>query len=185
MAESNYQRLTGRSYGLQGIGTLWLGDGYLLQVSSTLVSETYRRWYLVNVQELIARRSKKRMAWNIVWGIVGGGAFGVTAGFLGIAAATGAEREAQAVLRVFAGLSGILGVVGVLLMLINTALGPTCAVYIQTPHGLDPLGAPTRQRAFDRLLTQLRPQIELAQHALRPERAVAPPAPPAEAATTP
>ena len=185
MAESNYQRLTGRSYGLQGISTLWLGDGYLLQVSSTLVSETYRRWYLVNVQAFIARRSKKRMAWNIVWGILGGGAFGVAGGFLGLAATTGAEREAQAVLQMFAALGGILGVTGGLLMLINTALGPTCAVFIQTPHGLDPLGAPTRQRALDRLLTQLRPQIELAQHAIRPEPAAAPSARPAEAATTP
>jgi hypothetical protein len=185
MGESKYQRLTGRSYGLQGISTLWLGDGYLLQVSSTLVSETYRRWYLVNAQAFIARRSKKRMAWNIVWGILGGGAFGVTAGFLGLAAATGAERETQTVLQVFAALSGIVGVAGALLMLINTALGPTCAVFIQTPHRLDPLGAPTRQRAFDRLLTQLRPQIEFAQHAIRSEPAAAQPAPTAEAATTP
>lgn len=183
MAESTYQRVTGRSYGLGGVTTLWLGEGHLLQVASMLVIETYRRWYLVEVQAIVARRSRKRMAWNLVWGIVGGAAIGISAGFLGLAVASAPEREAQMVLRVLAGLSALIGAVGALLMLINTALGPTCAVFIQTPHGLEPLGAPTRERAFDRLLARLRPQIEAAQRAGRPQQVTVATEIAAEAAT--
>lgn len=183
MAESSYQRLTGRSYGLRGITSLWLGDGHLLQVASALVAESYRRWYLVEVQAIVARRSRKRMAWNLVWGILGGAAIGVSAGFLGLAAASGAEREAQIVLRILAGLSGGIAAAAALLMLINSSLGPTCAVFIQTPHGLDPLGAPTRERALNRLLARLRPQIEVAQRAARPGPATLETEAPAEAAT--
>ena len=181
MAESNYQRLTGRTWAARHHHS-WLAMAPP-PAASTLVAETYRRWYLVEIQAIIARRSRKRMAWNLVWGILGGAAIGMTAGFLGLAAATGAEREMQVVLRVFAVVSGVIGVAAGLLMLINTALGATCDVFIQTPHGLDPVGAPTRQRAFNRFLAQLRPQIEVAQRAIRSERAPAESATPAEATT--
>ena len=183
MPESNYQRLTGRNYGRRGITSLWLGDGHVLQAASTLVAETYRRWYLVEIQAIVARRSRKRMIWNLVWGISGGAAIGMTAGFLGLAATTGPEREMHVVLQVFAVISGVIGAVAGLLMLINTALGATCDVFIQTPHGLDPVGAPTRQRAFNRLLEKLRPQIEGAQHASRSAQPTAESVRPAEAAT--
>ena len=90
-----FQRLTARSFGLAGSASLWLGDGHLLQAASGLAIERYRRWYLREVQAFLVRRTRKRMAWNFVCGILGGLALAATAGFLGLAATSAPEREAQ------------------------------------------------------------------------------------------
>ena len=162
-----YERLSRRSFGSSGIASLWLGDGHLLQVGSALAIERYRRWYLREVQALVVRRTRKRMLWNLVWGILGGLALAASGGFLGLATASANEREAHAILQVFAGLTGAIGALGVLLVLWNSLLGATCTVFVQTPAGLAPLAAPTRRRAADALLARLRPVIEAAQTEIR------------------
>jgi hypothetical protein len=159
----NYQRLTGRNYGGAGIATLWLGEGYLLQVGSMILAERYRRWYLREVQAIVMRRSSKRLAWNLVWGLLSGMALAATAGFSGLAVAGEMPREGRIFLWVFAGIAGAFGLVGMLLVLINSWLGPTCVVFVQTPDGVHPLAAPTRQRSADALIARLRPLIETAQ----------------------
>ena len=162
-----YERLSRRSFGSSGIATLWLGDGHLLQVGSALAIERYRRWYLREVQALVVRRTRKRMLWNFVWGILGGLALAASGGFLGLATASANERQAQIVLQVFAGIAGAFGTLGVVLMLWNSLLGATCTIFVQTADGLAPLAAPTRRRAADALLARLRPVIEEAQMEIR------------------
>lgn len=159
-----HQRLTGRSYGLNGVASLWLGTDHVLQSSSWLMVERYRRWYLRDVQALIVRRTNKRLGWNIAWGAIGGVALAIVGGFLGLAAASSGEREQQIMLWVFAGLMSTFALGGTLLLVINTMLGPTCAVFLQTPTGVERLAAPTRQRAADKMLARLRPLLDAAQN---------------------
>jgi len=162
MRKPEYQQLSGRSYGLRGIGSLWLGDGHLLEVVAILPVERYRRWYLRDIQALVARRSWKRIAWNLVWGIASGIALSSAAGLIGLAAVE-EMGPGQVALYTFGALSGAIGVVSAVLVLVNTVLGPTCTVYLQTPRALVTLSAPTRERGFRRLVAQLRPVLELAQ----------------------
>ena len=159
MTAAKYARLSGRSYGISGISRLWLGEGHVLEVSSALAFERYRRWYLRDLQILFARRSGKRMAWNLVWGIVAGAMLGIAGGLLGLSSVGGESHQAELTLRGFAALSGAIGLAGAALMLVNTLLGATCTVYIQTPRGVTTLAAPTRQRAFEKLLARLGPHI--------------------------
>lgn len=159
-----HQRLSGRSYGLSGVASLWLGADHIMQSSSWLMMERYRRWYLRDVQALIVRRTAKRLGWNVAWGAIGGVALVIVGGFLGLAAATKDDREQRIMLWVFAGMMGTFALAGALLLIVNSLLGPTCAVFLQTPTGVERLAAPTRQRAAERMLARLRPLIDAAQN---------------------
>jgi len=153
---TKYVRLKGRSYGLSGIARLWLGEGHILEVSSAVAMERYRRWYLSDLQVLFARRSAKRLAWNVAWGSAAGLMLAIAGGLLGLSTVGDESPQSQIALQVFAGLSGAVGLASAVLMLVNTLLGATCTVYIQTARGVSVLAAPTRQRAFDALLAKLR-----------------------------
>jgi len=161
MKAPSYQRLSGRSFALSGVASLWIGEGHVLEVVSMMPIERYRRWYLRDVQALVARRSGKRTAWNLAWGIAAGLALALATALLGLAAAQ--DGQAQIVMRVFAALSGGLALLGAVLVLVNTLFGPTCTVFIHTPQAVIELAAPTRQRGFQRLVAQLRPLLEAEQ----------------------
>jgi hypothetical protein len=163
MPDPTYQRLDARAHGLGGISSLWLGDGHVLQVVAALGIETYRRWYLREIQAMIILRTSRRVIWNLIWGILGGLAFAAAGGFVGLAATSAKEHEAQVVFQVFAGLAGAVAALCAGAVVWNSLLGPTCTLFVQTPAGLVPLAAPVRRRAAERLLARLRPLIEAAQ----------------------
>jgi hypothetical protein len=157
-----YTRLATSRLGLAGIGSLWLGPDHLLLVSNTFGVERYRRWFFKDIQAFIARRSARRLAWNLVVG--GCGlliAFGAAASIIG---ATSADRSLDKdALLVFSIILGGFAAMCLGFVLANTLLGPGCVVHVQTPFGVDKLTVPGRLSAFTRIADRLAPLIEAAQ----------------------
>jgi hypothetical protein len=141
---------------------LWLGPDYLLQVSSGYIGERYLRWYLREIRGFVARTSAKRLGWNIVWGTLAAFSLGGLALFSSLAA----DASVEAVRTIFltlAGISTAFIVVFGTMILVNSALGPTCSVFVQTATGLQPMLAITRERAFFSITAALEPKITEAQ----------------------
>ena len=166
-AAPTYRKLPGRGFAFAGIGRLWLAEDHLLEVEWLLIHERYRRFFLPDIAALVVQRTKSRLAWNIVHGLLGfGGA--ALAGGLWWWGTLVKEQEQHVLLWVFAGMIAPFAIVFIVLFFINTLLGPTCRVHLQTTSaGWRPLAAPTRLRAASRLLAQLSPLLEAAQNAGR------------------
>jgi hypothetical protein len=196
MAETRipYQRLARSRFGMSGIGTLWLGPDHLLLVTNTFAVERYRRWFFREIQALTARRSARRLIWNVAVG--GGGlliAIGALACFAG-ASQPGAAGDRDA-LQVFGWIFAVMAGACFALALVNTLLGPGCTIHVQTPFGVERLSVPNRLGAFRKILARIEPLLEAAQIRSEPSAgsavttapiAPAPAAPitPAAAATT-
>lgn len=166
-----YRKLPGRGLGWSGLARLWLADDHLLEVSSLLFHERYRRFFLPDIAALIVRRTKVRLYWNLVHGFFGIGGALVIGGLI-YGATFIPQEEARVVLYVFAGMIAPFAVVALILLLVNSLLGPTCRCHIQTAAGWHPLAAPSRLRNARRLLAQVAPLLEAAQV---PPAAIPPP----------
>jgi hypothetical protein len=156
-----YQRLAQSRFGLAGVGSLWVAADHLVWVTNTFSVEQYRRWYFKDVQAIISRRTVRRLVVNLV---VGGGGLMLTLGAIAcIAGAQSASAGDHEAFIAFAVIAGVLALGCWIVVLINSLLGPGCAVHIQTPLGTDKLNIPCRQRGFERLLARIQPTIEAIQ----------------------
>jgi hypothetical protein len=157
-----YERLTPPRAGLNGWGSLWLAKDHLLHVSNAFSLERYRRWYFRDIQGFVLRRTSARMAWNLFTGAIALTSLAATGGCLyafSIAPATTTPVLLLTVAGIFAAI-GFLALAGAV---VNAVMGPTCTVFVQTPHGLDRISSPNRVAAFERILARLRPLLESAQ----------------------
>ena len=144
-------------------------------MNSLLFTERYRRFFFKDISALVIQRTKIRLAWNIVHGVLGiGGA--LLAGGLWWGGATASEQGPRIMLWVFAGMTAPGAFFFLVLFFINVLLGPTCCCHLQTSAGWHPLAAPSRLRPARRFLAQLTPLIEAAQSA--PTATAPPPATP-------
>lgn len=158
---SNYECLVKGRFGLGGAGSLWLAPDHLLLVANTSAVETYRRWYFKDIQALIARHSASRLVWNICMGLVLLVVAAVAAICFDKAGSdTGADRQ---VLIGFGIFFSILATGCLIVLLVNTAMGPSCVVHIQTPFAVDKLALPGRMRSFQKIAARLQPLIEASQ----------------------
>ena len=156
-----YQRIARGSFGVAGVGSLWIGPDHLLYVTQAFAMENYRRWFYHDIQAFIVRRTIQRLVWNLVVGL--GGLF-MLAAAVAVGFGSGQQPSSEAaVLVTFSVIFGICAGIAAIIVLANTLSGPTCIVYVQTPFGLHPLPLPKRVRAFERMLKRLRPVIERAQ----------------------
>ena len=162
-----YRKLPGRGLAFAGLARLWLAEDHLLEVESLLIHERYRRFFLPDIAVLVVQRTKVRLVWNIVHGVLGFGGAALAGGLWWWG--TFMKDESQRVLLlVLAGMIAPFAVIFIVLFIINTLLGPTCRIHLQTTSaGWHPLAAPTRLRPARRLLAQLTPVIEAAQNASR------------------
>ena len=87
-----YRKLPGRGLGWAGISRVWLADDHILEVSSLLFTERYRRFILKDISAHIVRRTKVRLYWNLGYGIPGFGGAAV-AGVLWAAGRTIADQD--------------------------------------------------------------------------------------------
>jgi hypothetical protein len=157
-----YERLTRPRFGLNGTGSLWLGKDHLLLVNNTFAVERYRRWYFSDLQAIVMRRTSMRLIWNLILSALalmliagaGGCLYGST---------TSTVSDDVTVLVVMAAFFGLLGFGFAAAAMVNTAMGPSCALYIQTPHGLDRLTTPIRVEAVEKLTARFQPPILAAQ----------------------
>jgi hypothetical protein len=160
MPELEYHRLT-RARRRPGIAvvaissySLWLGLDHLLLIESNGYSETYKRFYLRDIQAIIVRRTDARRTTNIV--------LGVLAGLLLLIGLLIGEMSATITFGVIALITCLTP------LLINVLLGPTCLCQIRTAVQTEDL--PIRRIGKARkILQRIRPLISEAQGQITPE----------------
>ena len=160
-SEPTYKNLARSRFGLAGLGSLWLASDHLLLVTSTFYIENYRRWYFNEIQTFVARRTSRRLILNLVFGF-GAAILVLLCGGMtyGLVDSKGTDREMLIVgLCIF----GLLTLFVIAIIVINTFLGPTCVIYVQTPRGTEALSLPNRLGAYRKILAKLQPMIEAVQ----------------------
>ena len=148
-----YRKLPGRGSGLIGASAVWEGDTHLLIVKSWPSGESYRRFFYADIQAIILRQTKRRMVINIVLGVIF-----VVAEALLVAAMFESVGESGVLVA-----GGVLGGICVFFVLVNSLLGPTCTMHIQTAIQCEPLPTVRRQRRARQILTRIQPRIAAAQ----------------------
>lgn len=163
-AAEKYRKLPGRVGGVLSTSRLWLGRDHLLSATTSFGVERYRRFYLKDMEALVVQRTKRRAIWNAVLGGLGGLFVAVAVAiWFGTREGGAAAPFSFAELGVPLIILGAVAIFFLLLALINTLRGQTCALFSQTASGLSRLDAPVRMRAAQRLIARLVPEIEAAQ----------------------
>jgi hypothetical protein len=137
------------------MSTLWEGETHLLLVTSWPSGESYRRFFFADIQALILRRTNRRMVINIVFGAIG---LLVVAAFL--AGYSQSVREFGLLVA-----AGIAAGVFLVFILINSVLGATCTLHVQTPIQCEQLTTIRRIPGARELLRRILPRIVTAQPA--------------------
>ena len=164
----HYSKLPGPGLGWSGWTRLWLAEDHVLEMNWTIFTERYHRYFLHDIRGAIAQRTKTGRMWNIALGILGGLVLAITGAMIWGGSQI-EDKEGRIALWIFAGMIGALALALLVLLIINTLLGPTCRFYLQTTVGTRLLAAPTRLRRAQRLLARLAPHIESVQSAAMPE----------------
>ena len=172
MAEKEYQRLTWARLRRTGLLTafatrssLWLGKDHLLCIDSTGYAEEYKRFYFRDLQAVVARRSNRRMWWNIA--LVPLNLFPVC---MLLFASPGLPLSGWDQGDVAVGILFLsLLLLFMALVLINTLKGPGCVFYVRTAVQTEVLPSLNRLRRARKVLDRIRPLIEEAQGRLSPE----------------
>ena len=144
-----YRRIPGRGSGVISFVTLWEGDTHLLQVTSWPAGESYRRFFFADIQALILRHTARRMVLNIILGV-----------FILLSLLPMALRVRDEATLIT---SGVIGACCLIFLLVNSLLGPTCVLQIQTAIQCEKLATVRRQRDARKLLARLQPLIAAAQ----------------------
>jgi hypothetical protein len=145
---SKYRKLPGRGAGVGEASRLFLADDHLLLVTATGFSESYRRFYLRDIQAITAR---KTVTWAILNGAVGFILFWMVIGL--VSSTDGAQVLGWSIAAGFF----------LALLLFNLFRGATCVCEIHTAVQSRRLSSVNRLRAARKLLARLRPVIEAAQ----------------------
>jgi len=153
MTALRYQKLPGRGWTWTGPARVWLGEDHVLLVLSRLFTESYRRFFLNDIQAIIIQRTHTGKTWNAVWGIV--------LAFLLAIALFVQNRTAALVLAALAAPFGVA-------LLINVLLGATCTCYIRTAVKTERVPAINRLRGASEFLARIEPLIIAAQGELTP-----------------
>jgi hypothetical protein len=147
-----YRRLPGYGRGMVDTVRLYLAADHLLQVSSNGFVETYRRFYLRDIQAIRLRVSWRGRVWNAVWG------------FLLFLLAVIALQAGPPAAPIWWAMAGVF----LLPLISHVARGPTCDCQIQTAVQTCALPSLNRLRRAGKIIAQLRPLIEAAQGTLPP-----------------
>jgi hypothetical protein len=167
---SGYRPLGRARKGLFRSSRLWLGTDHLLAATSICGFESYRRYYLRDIQALLVRPTAAGVIKTSVLAVI-------TLAFLVPAYLIFAKARllgqdlglpavvvsAPAVL-----ILSIPGLIFLLFTLITLARGLTCSVHLQTRPGLEPLKPLHYRRSTQRVLAELVPIITAAQAASSP-----------------
>jgi hypothetical protein len=158
----DYTRL---ARGLFGVSSLWLGPTHLLSVRGTGVLvpfvQAYRRYELDRIQAVSVVRTRTGLVLNLVYGalVLGFGGVGGAAWWQAVAVG----GRFQELLYAVAVPSLLVGGLGLVLLVINCALGPTCHFQLHTATRIERLRPLRRLRAARRVLAQLTPVLLAAQ----------------------
>ena len=154
MTPSPYQKLPGRGLTWTGFSRVWLGADHVLLVRGHTWTESYRRFFFHDIQAVLVQHTHTGKIWNTVWG--------ASAAFFAVIAlmlnGTGSVIVAS------------LGAPFASALLINLALGPTCACHIRTAVQTERLSALNRLGAARKFIARVEPLINAAQDASSPEQ---------------
>jgi hypothetical protein len=159
MAESEYQRLTW-SRRRQAVAvftvaraSLWLGKDHLLCIETNGYTESYKRFYFRDVQAILIRKTNARLVATIILAILGA--------LLLLIGLISGDRD---LIIIFGTLAGLLCVIP---LIINFALGQTCACQIRTAVQTEDLPIGRLGKAH-KVMDRIRPLIAEAQGQLNP-----------------
>ncbi|MEZ4601488.1 MAG: hypothetical protein R2940_16995 [Syntrophotaleaceae bacterium] len=153
-----YQRLPGKKTGLYRRARLWMGGDHLLAVDSNIYQERYQRYYFKDIQGIVIQKTKRGRIFNGIFGVV-----------LALAAALSLQAwfASESVWVVF---WAILGSCFLVILLGNTALGPTCICRVRMPISTNELPSLHRLRLARKVRDRIREKIEQTQGRLTSEQ---------------
>jgi hypothetical protein len=144
-----YRKLPGDFRGFFRRHSLWLGSDHLLQVDSSRFSETYKRFYLHDIQTIIVRRTP-RFVLPYYWVLLAGMA--LIALLIGLAPARGSYFW-----------PAVLILAGVAVYLYTASMFQSCTCHLITRVNKIQLPSLFRVRAARRFVEIMTPQIIAAQ----------------------
>ena len=154
MSPSPYQKLPGRGLTWTGFSRVWLGADHVLLVRGHTWTETYRRFFFHDIQAVLMHHTHTGKIWNAVWA--------ASAAFFAIIA------------MMLDGIGSVvvasLGAPFAIALLINLALGPTCACHIRTAVQTERLSALNRVRTARKFIARVEPLIAAAQDVVASEQ---------------
>jgi hypothetical protein len=162
---SLYRKVSGGGFSWKGYGGLWLAEDHLLEVSSVVVTETYRRFFFQDARAFVVRHTKVRVIWSWILGGLGAG-LGLLSLLSWWIAAINFDQDWHVALYFPMAIFGVGAVVFLTLWGINLALGPTCRCHLLTATGWHALSAPTRLGRAARAQSQIASVIEASQGAV-------------------
>ena len=164
MAPKEYTQLTPTrqrrrfSFVSSSRSSLWLGKDHLLLVDTEGYTESYKRFYLRDIQAIILRRNSRMLVILIVTGLI--------TALLGFAALAITDEVGK---WIFGTLSGTVAIP----FLINVLYGPACSCKLQTAVQTEDVPSMSRVRRARKVLARIRPLIAEAQGQLSPEEVAA------------
>jgi hypothetical protein len=148
----SYERLPGRSFGAGTSSTLWLARDHLLVVTSVPGGESYRRYFLRDIQAIVIRGTRRRLYLNLLFGVV---ALFNLLPLLHLLAAETLNR--------WGALQALGTLVWLGLIAANSLRGPTCETRFKTAVQYQPVPVLGRRDRTREIMAILRPRINAAQ----------------------
>ena len=147
MNGARYTRLPGRGWMWTGPARVWLGDDHILLVRGRTFFESYRRFFFNDIQGILVRRTDIGRMWNGIWA-----SFALLFGLLSLA------FDSTGIIVMLS-----LAVPFVMALIVNIALGPTCAFHIRTAVQTERIQAISRISAARKFIARIEPLIATAQ----------------------
>lgn len=147
MSKSRYTKLPGRGWTWTGPSRVWLGDDHVLLVRGRTFLESYRRFFFNDIQGIVVRRTYLGRGWNAIWGPL--------ALFFGLLSL--AFDGAGMIVMLSLAAPFVIG------LIVNIALGPTCALHIRTAVQTEHVPAISRISAARKFIARVEPLIAAAQ----------------------
>ena len=130
-----------------GPSRVWLGADHVLLVLTRGYVESYRRFFFNDVQAFIIHPTSAGKIWNGIWGGLAG---------VFILPALAVSDVARIVLL-------CLGAPFLVALLINVALGRTCAFFVRTAVQTERVPALSRWRTAEKFIARIEPLVQAAQ----------------------
>ena len=157
-----YRKIPGGGLSWKGRGGLWLAEDHLLEVTSILVLEQYRRFFFQEARAFVVQRTNLRLIWGWVLGGLGA-VLGLVAGSAFWVALANSSEDWHVAFYIPAVLFGAGSLFFLTLWVVNLSLGPTCRCHLLTSTGWHALSAPTRMGPAGRAEAQIVSIIQTAQ----------------------
>jgi len=161
-AARTHRKLPGGGLTWSGRGSLWEGEDHLLEATTLLIAERYRRFFFHEIRAFVVQHSSVRSIWAWLQGAVGFICAIVACGTAWYGFSNPGE-DWHVQMYILAWMFGSVAFLCFLMLAINLALGPSCRCSVLTSTGWQALAAPARLGPALRVQALVFPLIEAAQ----------------------